>query len=107
MSVLKFIIKFIWELPSNFVAILFMFFLGVDDFTFNKEKSVFIVKMSYRGGLTLGCFVFIHEQDMEALPHEYGHVKQGWICGPLYLLIIGVKKRANILLKISFKSNSL
>ena len=90
MSVLKFIVKFLWELPSNLVAILLFFFTGVDSFSFNKEKSIVIVKMSYRGGMTLGCFVFVNEQDLNVLPHEYGHIKQGWVLGPLYLFVIGI-----------------
>ena len=35
----KFIIKLFWELPSNLLAVLLFFFLGVDRFTFNKEKG--------------------------------------------------------------------
>lgn len=88
---LKFIIKLLWDLPSNLVAILLLPFLGVDKFEFNKDKGVIITTMSYNGGLTLGCFIFVGTKDKdEILRHEYGHIRQGWICGPLYLLIIGI-----------------
>lgn len=86
----KFLIKLIWELPSNLLALLLFFFLGVDKFKFDWKNGVFDVTMSYRGGLTLGCFIFTAKEDKNLLPHEYGHVKQGWICGPLYLIIIGL-----------------
>lgn len=86
----KFIVKLFWELPSNLVAVLLFFFLGVDRFTFNKEKGICIVEMSYQGGLTLGCFIFVSKECYHLLPHEYGHVRQGWVTGPLYLLIIGI-----------------
>ena len=86
----KFIIKLFWELPSNLVAVLLFFFFGVDRFTFNKEKGIYIVEMSYQGGLTLGCFIFVSKECYHLLPHEYGHVRQGWVTGPLYLLTIGI-----------------
>ena len=90
MGVLKFIIKLFWELPSNILAILLLFFLGVDKMEFDWKNGVYIAEMSYRGGLTLGCVIFIHEKDRNVLPHEYGHIRQGWVLGPLYLLVIGL-----------------
>ena len=90
MYVLKFILKFLWELPSNLLAVLLFFFLGVDGFRFDKEHGVVIVDMSYSGAMTLGCFIFVNKKDYNLLKHEYGHVRQGWVTGPFYLLVIGL-----------------
>lgn len=90
MGVLKFIIKLIWELPSNIVAILLFFFLGVDRFDFDSKKGIVIVTMSYQGGLTLGCFIFVSKESYHLIQHEMGHIRQGWVTGPLYLLVIGL-----------------
>lgn len=86
----KFILKFLWELPSNLLAVLLFFFLGVDKFEYDKERDIVIVTMGPAGGLTLGCFIFIGDKDRNLLPHEYGHIRQGWMLGPLYLLVIGL-----------------
>ena len=89
MSVLKFIVKFMWELPSNIVALLLLFFLGVDELHWDK-KGLVIADMSFRGAMTLGCYIFCNAKDRDLLEHEYGHVRQGWVLGPLYLLVIGI-----------------
>lgn len=90
MYIIKFIVKFLWELPSNLLAVLLFFFLGVDGFEFDKQRGIVVVTMSYQGGLTLGCFIFVSKECRNLLPHEYGHIRQGWVTGPLYLLIIGI-----------------
>lgn len=90
MGILKFIIKFIWEFPSNIVALLLMFFLGIDSMQFVKQRGIIISKMSYQGGLTLGNFVFVENFAAPLVKHEFGHIRQGWALGPLYLLVIGL-----------------
>ena len=90
MYIIKFIVKFLWELPSNLLAVLLFFFLGVDGFEFDKQRGIVVVTMSYQGGLTLGCFIFVSKESRHVLPHEYGHIRQGWVTGPLYLFIIGI-----------------
>ena len=90
MGIVKFIVKFFWELPSNVVGFLLMFFVGLEKMEFDKEKGILIATMDYTGGMTMGVFIFIGREDRNLLPHEYGHIRQGWVCGPLYLLIIGL-----------------
>lgn len=87
----KFLIKLIWELPSNVVGFILMFFLGVDKIKFNKDKGILELTMSPDGGITVGVFVFVgYDNSEETIKHELGHVRQGWICGPLYLIVIGI-----------------
>lgn len=90
MGVIKFLIKLVWELPSNLLALILIPFLGVDKFDFDWKNGIVIVTMSYAGAMTLGCFIFVRKEDWYLLEHEYGHIRQGWVLGPLYLLVIGL-----------------
>lgn len=47
------------------------------------------------GGLGLGMFIFVKNkpEDKRFLPllaHEYGHIVQSMICGPLFLPLVGL-----------------
>lgn len=92
-NVLCFIVLFIWQLPQNIVAILMLPFIGklrkVDYkyFCFAFEAS----RMS--GGISLGNFIFLSKtcaKSVTTIEHEFGHVKDSWKCGPIYLLFIGL-----------------
>ena len=95
---IKFIILFIWQLPQNIVALAMMPFLGklklikVDNYCFAFSGK----KMS--GGISLGSFVFLSNymgMVDRYVAHEYGHVVDSHIWGPLYLFVIGIPSILN------------
>jgi len=44
------------------------------------------------GGISLGKFIIVSNRifDKNMILHEYGHTVQGYMLGPLYLLVIGI-----------------
>lgn len=51
-------------------------------------------KWNSRGGMSLGLFIFIPQEEDERTEsvrvHEYGHCIQSLLLGPLYLIIVGI-----------------
>jgi hypothetical protein len=93
-----FILLFVWQLPQNIVAIVMLPFLGkrtlirVDKYCFAFEAE------NMSGGISLGNFIFLSSYSAikeETILHEYGHVVDSHIMGPLYLLIIGIPSILN------------
>ena len=42
------------------------------------------------GGLSLGEYIFLNNNRVASIKHEYGHSIQSKYLGPLYLLVIGI-----------------
>lgn len=94
---LSYMIQWTWGIPQNLLA---LFLLGkikekqiypyhwslVIDYDHSKEKIKF-------GTFTLGMFIFLSNRDEKnernLLTHEYGHVMQSLLYGPLFLPIVG------------------
>lgn len=88
-----FLFIFVWGLVQNIVGIIYLFF--------RKKKYIGRYRFSYifevpaqkgQGSVTLGNFICLspNQIDEETITHEYGHVEQGIVFGPFYLLIIGI-----------------
>lgn len=92
-EVVKFIILFIWQLPQNIVAIIMLPFIGKPKAISIANSCLSLTGSKMSGGITLGSFIFLSERSARepyVIEHEYGHVKDSHIFGPLYLLIIGI-----------------
>lgn len=102
MTVIK-ILLWIWQLPQNIVG----WFLTIGKSTEilrinNKELRVWYRNLdSKRRGeaVTLGEYIIIDSlysypglvySRQETVKHEYGHVIQSRMLGPLYLIVIGI-----------------
>lgn len=59
-----------------------------------KSKTVFrgavLTEWKYRGGLSLGLFIFTPPGKDRMAVHEYGHTFQSLLLGPLYLPLVGL-----------------
>ena len=87
------ILLILWQLPQCLVGLVMLPFLGklrlvrYTNYCWAFEGE----KMS--GGISLGCFIFLSKYSAKketTILHEYGHVKQSHILGPIYLFIIGI-----------------
>lgn len=87
LNVLKWVGIWIWCFPQQLVGLIVKLVTRakkVDDhYEFNVKS----------GSVSLGTFVFlcpVHWNDKTVLQHEKGHMKQSFMLGWLYLLVIGL-----------------
>lgn len=79
----------IWQLPQNLVGLLFLLFIQGE--VKHKLGSIkFYYAKTFPGGITLGEYVIVGTKKEKTVRHEFGHVKQSRILGPLYLPVIGL-----------------
>ncbi|MBO4211902.1 MAG: hypothetical protein J5878_04520 [Oscillospiraceae bacterium] len=84
-----------WGLPQTLVGALFYFYYRQKGCRRFRYQGAFVVIWTKEAGsMSLGCFLFLHPdwtaKDRALLEHEYGHTIQSLICGPLYLLAVGL-----------------
>lgn len=100
------IVMYFWEIVQNIVGFTYWFFgpknCKVITTNNGETKKVWfreLVRNNKEEAVTIGEFIFLDDQyqhdgwkyALEACyKHEYGHVVQSRILGPLWLLIIGV-----------------
>lgn len=82
-------ILYIWQLPQNLIALLFLLYLQ------NEQKHElkgikFYYSEKFPGGISLGEYIIVGTENYSTVKHEYGHVLQSRILGPLYLFVIGI-----------------
>lgn len=89
MSTFLKIVLYIWQLPQNLLGLLFMLFLKGE-----KRHELKGIKFYYQkrfpGGVTIGEYIIVGTKQETTVRHEYGHVLQSRILGPLYLIVIGL-----------------
>lgn len=79
----------IWQLPQNLVGLLFLLFIRGE--VKHKLGSIkFYYANTFPGGITLGEYIIVGTKKELTVRHEFGHVKQSRILGPLYLPVIGL-----------------
>jgi len=93
LEILKTILLVIWQLPQTIIGIfLLWFYCGSLVRRKSNDKYYVLYSCNMPGGISLGMFVLINKKmfTSNTINHEYGHVKQSRILGPLYLLVIGI-----------------
>lgn len=87
LNALKWVGIWIWCFPQQLVGLIVKLVTGAkkvgDHYEFNVRS----------GSVSLGTFVFLcpaHWKDTTVLKHEKGHMKQSFMLGWLYLLVIGL-----------------
>lgn len=83
------LLLYIWQLPQNLVGLLFLLFAKGE-----KKHQLGNIRFYYLptfpGGITLGEYILLSSREKWHIRHEFGHVLQSRILGPLYLLVIGL-----------------
>ena len=90
--------RFSWELPQTILGFLIAVILNWTnrlDWVNHKYGSTSLKLSGLFGGMSLAPFIIGDEQLIGAshnhlFQHEFGHIMQSKIWGPLYLLIIGL-----------------
>jgi hypothetical protein len=87
-------IMFIWQLPQNIIAIMFLLVIKDKDFVSvqTKDDVNFYKIKNFDSGVSFGSLVFINAEnsDPRTIRHEYGHSLQSRMLGPLYLIVVGL-----------------
>ena len=89
MKILKSILLYIWQLPQNLLGLLFLLVLAGET-RHRLGNIMFYFLKSFPGGITLGEYIIVGTRQQLSVRHEFGHVLQSRILGPLYLPIIGL-----------------
>lgn len=79
----------IWQLPQNLVGLLFLLFIR-GEVKHRLGSIKFYYAKTFPGGITLGEYIIVGTKKEKTVRHEFGHVKQSRILGPLYLPVIGL-----------------
>lgn len=92
MKRIKSVLKYIWQLPQNIIALIYLSYLIVENQipAITKYKGIKVYTKYSSGSVTLGNYIFISPRATKnTIKHEYGHTRQSLYLGPLYLIIIG------------------
>lgn len=87
------LIQWTWCLPQNLIGLFVLLYAKIKGYktTYYYGRKVYITRWKYSGGVSLGQFIFVSENDDEkTINHEYGHSMQSLCLGWLYLFIIGL-----------------
>lgn len=95
MKFLYYLIQFTWGILQNLGGFLwFLRYLAKPHFLYHGAIVTRVRRRRFRGGWTLGCFIFLTELSPESehdiLIHEYGHTIQSLILGPVWSLSVGL-----------------
>lgn len=93
MEKIKSILKYIWQLPQNIIALVYLSYLIVENQipAITKYKGIKVYTKYSSGSVTLGNYIFVSSRATEnTIKHEWGHTKQSLLLGPLYLILIGI-----------------
>lgn len=94
------ILSLLWGFPQNILGMIYLLWCILDNQIIIKVNNLWTDNAAFiyiinnqKGSITLGNFVFVsslHYNMYDVIKHELGHVKQSYITGPLYLVIIGI-----------------
>lgn len=88
-KVLITILIWIWCLPQQLAGLVVYLFIKSKQRT--AYKTAHIINWESYAGLSLGQFIFVHKHcGDKTIMHEYGHTKQSYMLGWLYLIVIGL-----------------
>lgn len=83
----KKILMWIWQFPQNIIGLLLLLF-NKGEKKHNLNDITFYYDDNFPGGITLGEYILVGSKTV--VRHEFGHVLQSRILGPLYLFVIGI-----------------
>ena len=92
MRTLRAILLYLWQLPQNLLGLLLLLLLLVlKGETRHRLGSIrFYFLDTFPGGITLGEYIIVGTRQELTVRHEYGHVLQSRMLGPMYLIVIGL-----------------
>lgn len=83
------VLLYLWQLPQNLLGLLMLLFLKGE--TRHRLGGIrFYFLDTFPGGITLGEYIIVGTRQDITVRHEFGHVLQSRMLGPLYLIVIGL-----------------
>lgn len=80
----------LWTLPQQIIGFIGYLIFRKDYKRDYHGAKVVEVPNKY-GSISLGNFIFVSDaSDEETIKHEYGHTRQSYMLGWLYLFVIGI-----------------
>lgn len=92
-EVVIYILLYIWQLPQNIFALVFILLSRGEKVILKQKYTRFYIAPTMNGGISLGNYIFLSKKSGLKEPiydHEFGHCIQSRLLGPLYLPIIGI-----------------
>lgn len=81
-------IKHIWQFPQHLLALLI---IKITKATYKENYKGAKIYNASITGISLGQYIIVSEDVSEnTIKHEYGHTKQSYLLGPLYLIVVGL-----------------
>lgn len=87
-DIIKKIALWLWQAPQNILGLLLVIT--------TKGRRLMLKDIRYYhapdfpGGIALGEYIISYTRTQATVLHEYGHVRQSRLLGPLYLPVIGL-----------------
>ena len=88
-NIMKEVLLYIWQLPQNFLGLLFLLFIREKEKRTLEGITYYYCK-NFRGGISLGKYIFLNSRSKISVKHEYGHCIQSKMLGWFYLIVIGL-----------------
>lgn len=83
------VLLYLWQLPQNLLGLLMLLFLKGE--TRHRLGGIrFYFLDTFPGGITLGEYIIVGTRQDITVRHEFGHVLQSRMLGPLFLIVIGL-----------------
>lgn len=93
LQVIQTIVTILWQGIQLSLGWVLVHIVGVEN-CFSKGDLIFIYSKRMKGGISLGKVVILNEKyddnNDTTERHEYGHMKQSLMLGPLYLFTVGI-----------------
>ena len=84
--------EYLWQLPQHALALLLLLLFRkkiIKTEAYKHTKVYWVNQSSW--GVSLGNYILLDERySQTTVMHEYGHSRQSYLLGPLYLLVIGL-----------------
>ena len=110
MEKIKSILKYIWQLPQNIIALIYLGYLIAENQipAVEEYKGAKVYTKYSSGCVTLGNYIFVSSRATEnTIKHEWGHTRQSLLLGPLYLIIIGIPSILWVMIHKTIASDKL
>lgn len=89
MEKMKKTLLWLWQLPQNVIGWCILHCMK-ERLHSRLGEVWYWYRKGFPGGITLGEYIILGSRCHKTILHEYGHVRQSRMLGPLYLLVIGL-----------------
>lgn len=82
-------VLYVWQLPQNLLGLVLLLVYAPE--VIRPYRDAAVAKSGrMRGGVSLGRYIILRFDTDVNVAHEYGHVRQSRLLGPLYLPVVGL-----------------